>query len=261
MFSCFLFTVFIMNAELSSLQILLQSKTILRGTLDAAGSSLLLRLIGVDVSESVLSELRMYSDTLPVGVEINPYSDEERFVHFIWDCFEKTALSLCIDFSIPFRRELARKLFKGCGRNFICESGVSFNYGHQITVGSDVFFNRGVFIDSKGGVTIGDGVCLTEDVRIFTHGHSESVHHERSYAPVVIESYAKIYTGVTILPGVTIGEGAIAAAGSMVAKDVAPYSVVAGTPAKVIRDRRTAGNRGRQLEHVWLHEGMFQEDF
>jgi acetyltransferase-like isoleucine patch superfamily enzyme len=86
------------------------------------------------------------------------------------------------------------------------------------------------------------------------------VHHERTYAPVVIERYAKIYTGVTILPGVTIGEGAIAAAGSMVSKDVEPYCVVAGTPAKVIRERRTEGNIGEQLEHIWLNDGEFQKE-
>jgi acetyltransferase-like isoleucine patch superfamily enzyme len=239
---------------------LLQCKAVLQEPLSAPSTSSLLRLIGVEVSEATLSELRIYSDTLPVGVAINPYSDEERFVHFIWDCFQKVPLSLVVDFSIPFRRELACRLFKGCGRNFICESDVSFNYGHQITVGDDVFFNRGVFIDSKGGVTIGDGVCLTEDVRIFTHGHSESVHSQRSYSPVVIENHAKIYTGVTILPGVTIGEGAIVAAGSIVAKDVEPYSVVAGTPAKVIRARHSDGNRGVQLDHIWLHDGMFQDE-
>jgi acetyltransferase-like isoleucine patch superfamily enzyme len=77
---------------------------------------------------------------------------------------------------------------------------------------------------------------------------------------VVIEDYAKIYTGVTLLPGVTIGEGAIVAAGSIVGKDVEPYTVVAGVPAKFIRERRNEENRGAQLEHIWLHDGMFQKE-
>ncbi len=237
-----------------------QSKEILEETLSFTNASLLLKLIGIELSESMLRELRIYSDTLPVGVHINPYTEEERLIHFVWDAFEKVPLSLFVDFSIPFRRILAHKLFKGCGRNFASESNVSFNFGHQITVGNDVFFNRGVFIDSKGGVTIGNSVCLTEDVRIFTHNHSESVHYERSYLPVTIESYAKIYTGATILPGVTIGEGAIVAAGAIVSKDIAPYSVVAGAPAKVIRERNNKGNTGSQLEHIWLDNGQFQDE-
>jgi len=240
--------------------LLQQCNEIFENRLNASNASSLLKLIGLDFPEEILKELRIYSDTLPVGVHINPYSQEERLVHFIWDAFEKTPYSLLVDFSIPFRRMLAKKLFKKCGINFCSESNVSFNYGHQISVGDDVFFNRGVFIDSKGGVIIGDSVCLTEDVRIFTHNHSESVHHQRVYSPVTINSYAKIYTGATILPGVSIGEGAIVAAGSIVSKDVPSYCVVAGAPAKIIRRRKNDGNTLSELEHIWLSDGQFQDE-
>ena len=208
----------------------------------------------------MLKDIRIYSDTLPIGAESNPYSEEERLIHFIWDSFEKTPYSLLVEFSIPFRRILAKKLFKKCGKNFICESNVSFNYGHQISIGNDVFFNRGVFIDAKGGVTIGESVCLTETVQIFTHGHSEAIHHKRTYSPVTIKNSAKIYSGATILPGITIGEQAIVAVGAVVSKDVTPNSVVAGTPAKFIRERKNEDNIGTQLEHIWLCNGQFQNE-
>ena len=110
----------------------------------------------------------------------------------------------------------------------------------------------GVFLDSKGGITIGNYVALTEDVRIFTHSHSESSHIVREYREVVIKDYAKIYTGATILPGVTIGEQAIVAAQSLVTMDVPPNTVVAGMPAKVIRERNTEGRSGDDLDHIWL---------
>lgn len=240
--------------------LLRQSKEILDETLTAANASVLLKLIGIELPEAMLKKTRIYSDTLPVGVNINPYSEEERLIHFVWDAFAKVPYSLLVDFSIPFRKILANKLFKECGWNFICESNVSFNYGHQIALGNNVFFNRGVFLDSKGGVIIGDYVCLAEDVRIFTHQHSEAVHHQRTYLPVTIKSYAKIYSCATILPGVTIGEQAIVATGAIVTKDVAPNSVVAGAPAKVIRERKSEGNVGDQLEHIWLCNGQFQDE-
>lgn len=240
--------------------LLRQSEQIFKEKLTATNASVLLKLIGIDFPESVLKETRIYSDTLPIGVDINPYSEEERLIHFVWDSFEKTPYSLLVEFSIPFRRMLANKLFKGCGRNFICESNVSFNFGHQIDIGNDVFFNRDVFIDSKGGVKIGDYACLAEGVRIFTHGHNEAVHHKRVYSSVTIKSYAKVYSGANIMPGVTIGEQAIVAGGAIVTKDVAPNSVVAGTPAKLIRERKCEGNAGVQLEHVWLHNGRFQDE-
>ena len=106
---------------------------------------------------------------------------------------------------------------------------------------------------SKGGIELGNFVALAEDVRIFTHSHSESSHMEREYHKVVIEDYAKIYAGATILPGVTVGKEAIVASGSMVTHDVPPNMVVAGSPAKVIRERKSEGKHGDELDHLWLY--------
>ncbi len=133
-----------------------------------------------------------------------------------------------------------------------------FNFGQNLEVGSDVFLNRNVFLDSKGGIELGDGVGLGENVAVFTHTHSESVHRERTYGKVTIGAYAKIYSNSMILPGISVGEQAIVAAKSMVVHDVAPNAVVAGIPAKVIRERRTEGHNGAELEHVWLKDGAFQ---
>jgi acetyltransferase-like isoleucine patch superfamily enzyme len=146
------------------------------------------------------------------------------------------------NFSIPFRRILAKKLFLKCGKNFCAESNIRFNFGQYMSVGNDVFLNAGTFIDSKGGVTIGDAVGIGEFVRIFTHTHSESNHAERTYAPVTIDDYAKIYTGAMIFPGVSIGEQAIVAGGAVVTGDVPPNTVVAGIPAKPIRARKNGGS-------------------
>ena len=115
-----------------------------------------------------------------------------------------------------------------------------------------MFFNRGVFLDTKGGVHLGNSVALAEDVRIFTHTHSEASHIARTYGRVVVEDYAKIYAGATIMPGVTVGSQAIVAAGSMVNQNVPPNMVVAGTPARVIRERKTEGHEGDALDHIWL---------
>lgn len=96
------------------------------------------------------------------------------------------------------------------------DENVRFNFRNNIEVGDDVLINRGAFIDSKGGVRIGDGSGIAEFVVIFTHSHSESDHAERIYSPVVIGDYAKIYTEAMILPGVTIHREAIVAAKSIV---------------------------------------------
>ena len=66
----------------------------------------------------------------------------------------------------------------------------------------------------------------------------------------MIKDYAMVYTGAVILPGVTIGEQAIVASHSMVTVDVPPNTVVAGMPATVIRERKTEGKAGEDLDHL-----------
>lgn len=205
--------------------------------LDCPGAVRVLRLLGEsNFSLELLQETKLYSEYLPKAAE-HPFKEEQRCLHFLWDAFEKLPMSLSDSFAVPFRRLIARRLFRRCGKNFISERNVSFNFGQNLTVGDDVFLNAGVYLDSKGGITLGAYVCLTEDVKIFTHTHSESDHAIRTYQPVVVKDFAKIYTRAIILPGVTIGEQAIVASDSMVHHDVPANVVVAGIPARVIRER------------------------
>lgn len=221
----------------------------------------LLELIGISsLPKGILHDFRLYGDLLPVGARIAPYSNDQRLLHFIWDAFDKTPLSMITDFSIPFRRVIAERLFKECGKNFICESGVSFNYGSRITVGNDVFINRNVFLDSKGFIEIGDGAGFAEDVRIFTHAHNESDHTDRTYKKVVIKDFALIFSGAAIMPGVTVGEQAIVAGRSIVTHDVPQNTMVAGSPAKFVRERQNEGRMREELKHVWLADGKFQDE-
>ena len=203
------------------------------------------------VSRFVLEEGKLYSETLPKGLD-PPFTEAQRHLHFLWDYFDRLPLSLMVPFSIPLRRLLAERLFKACGMAFICEENVRFNFGQFLEAGDNVFFNRGCFLDTKGGIRLGDSVALAEDVRIFTHGHNEASHIERTYDPVTIGSYAKVFAGATILPGVTIGEQAIVASGALVTRDVPPGAVAAGIPAKVIRQRHTDGRSPEDLDHIWL---------
>ena len=76
----------------------------------------------------------------------------------------------------------------------------------------------------------------------------------------MIKDFAKIYAHAMILPGVTVGEQAIVAAKSLVSKDVEPNTVVAGIPAKVLRERKTDGRMGEELNHIYFCDSAFQKD-
>lgn len=241
-------------------QTLTEIQGIVGSGLDYAGTLRVLGLMGESSFPlEFLQETKLYSEYLPKAAE-HPFTEEQRCLHFLWDAFEKLPMSLSESFAIPFRRLIALHLFKRCGKNFISERNVVFNFGQNLEVGDDVFLNAGVYLDSKGGITLGNFVCLTEDVKIFTHTHSESDHAIRTYHPVVIKDFAKIYTRSIILPGVTVGEQAIVASDSMVHHDVPPNAVVAGIPAKVIRERKTEGRHGKQLDQIWLYNGAFQNE-
>lgn len=95
-----------------------------------------------------------------------------------------------------------------------------------------------VFLDGRAGIQIGRNVNIGGEVNIFTWQHDpDSVDFVVKGGPVVIEDYAYIATRSIILPGVTIHEGAVIAAGSVVTKDVPAYTVVGGVPAKFIKER------------------------
>ncbi len=221
------------------------------------GVASILNLLEISFPVKLLDEMKLYGDYLPKNNEIG-VSDEKRYLHFLWDVLDKSPMCLVANFSILYRRILAKKLFKSCGENFIAEENVRFNVPDNIEVGDNVFLNRDVYIDSKGGVKLGDSVALTEGVMIFTHSHSEDNHEERTYSPVIIEDYAKICCRATILPGVKIEKQAIVAAGAIIDKNVEVNSLVAGIPGKFVRERNNLNCAGDELNHIWLHNGIFQ---
>ena len=94
------------------------------------------------------------------------------------------------------------------------------------------------FLDGRFGLNIGNNVNIAGEVRIYTIEHDiTSPTFAGKGGPVTINDWTYIGTRVTILPGVTIGEGAVVASGSVVTKDVAPWTMVGGIPAKFIKNR------------------------
>jgi maltose O-acetyltransferase len=107
-----------------------------------------------------------------------------------------------------------------------------------ISIGRMTVINQQCSLDSRGGLTIGDYVSISPGAWIFTDSHD--IHDplfREVLAPVVIGDHAWIGSRALILPGVTVGEGAVVAAGAVVTGDVAPYTVVAGVPARQIGTR------------------------
>ncbi len=114
---------------------------------------------------------------------------------------------------------------------------LNINYGPGVRFGDDCFLNFGCTLLAIGGITIGDGAFIGPHCVLATEYHPEdpATRHTLLTKPIVIGRNAWLGANVTVQAGVTIGENAIVAAGSVVTKDVPSNTVVAGTPAKMIR--------------------------
>ncbi|MCA9936603.1 MAG: acyltransferase [Anaerolineales bacterium] len=112
-------------------------------------------------------------------------------------------------------------------------------YG-RLTIGPICRFNVGCFLNLGDSITIGQYVGFGQQVMVLTETHAIGTPEYRSGAltpkPVVIGNGCWIGARATILPGVTIGDGAVVAAGAVVTKDVPPHTVVGGVPAKAIKE-------------------------
>lgn len=142
----------------------------------------------------------------------------------------------------PLRAFLCRGIFKSTGDKINVEHGAYFGKGNELSIGS----RSGIGLNARiqGPVSIGDNVMMGPEVHIYTRNHDFSrrdipmidqgdTHSE----PVIIGDDVWIGARSIILPGVIIGTGAIIAAGSVVTKSVAPYTIVGGNPAKLIKER------------------------
>lgn len=108
-----------------------------------------------------------------------------------------------------------------------------------VTIGEFCTIGDTCFLDGRETIVIGDSVNIGSHVSIYTRQHDvDSPDFAETGGPVRIGRYAWLGSHCIVLPGVTIGEGAVVAAGAVVTRDVAPYTLVAGVPARFVRERQ-----------------------
>jgi acetyltransferase-like isoleucine patch superfamily enzyme len=111
------------------------------------------------------------------------------------------------------------------------------NFGKHIKLGKNVFINHACSFLDLGGITIEDDVLIGPRVNLVTENHpiDPAARKHLDLKPIIVKRNAWIGAGATILPGVTVGENSIVAAGAVVNKDVPDNSIVGGIPAKFIK--------------------------
>ena len=139
-----------------------------------------------------------------------------------------------------FRRVLARKLFKGMGDSVIIGTRVEFGSGANVEMGTNSNIGRNSWIAND--TVFGEHVMTGPEIIILSYNHGTEIDgtpfNQQGYTsrtPVIVQDNVWIGTRAILLPGVTVGSNSVIGAGAVVTKDVPPFSIVAGNPARIVK--------------------------
>jgi len=172
--------------------------------------------------------------------------DDARFQRvkpllWLWYSFDRTTLGgQNVWLGVQLRRLLARHIFKRCGENFKAFQNVEFSFGYNMDVGDNVVVHRHVLLDDRGGIMLGNSVSISDYANIYSHTHSIVEQRDVTNATTVIEAGVRITYHATVLAGVHVGEQGMVGAMAVATKDVRPYHVYVGIPAKSVRVKPNA---------------------
>ena len=184
--------------------------------------------------------LTEFLDKMNSGEEIEAGSEWHLFMHEL----SQEALRVTAEMNNAYRtpEELVELMRKLTGQSDFPVFGMFPPFytdcGKNIHFGNNVFVNSGCRFQDQGGIWIGDNALIGHNAVLATLNHNPDPNKRGNLIPsrIVIGKNVWLGANATILPGVTIGDGAIIAAGAVVAKDVPESTIVAGIPAKVIRN-------------------------
>jgi galactoside O-acetyltransferase len=160
---------------------------------------------------------------------------------WLWYSFDRTVLGgQNVELGVRLRRVLAPHIFKKCGENFKAFQFVEFSFGYNLEVGDNVVVHRYVLLDDRGGIRLGNSVSISDFANVYSHTHSIVDQRDVTDAQTLIDDGVRITYHATVLAGVHVHEQAMVGAMAVATKDVRPYHVYVGIPAKSVRIKPNA---------------------
>jgi acetyltransferase-like isoleucine patch superfamily enzyme len=187
--------------------------------------------------------------------------DDARFQRvkpllWLWYSYDRSPIGgQNVWLGVNFRRVLAPHIFRRCGENFKAFQHVEFSFGYNLEVGDNVVVHRHVLLDDRGGIEIGNNASISDYVNVYSHTHSIVDARDVRHATTVIGDGVRITYHATVLAGVHVAEQGMVGAMALATKDVRPYHVYVGIPAKSVRVKPNAPDSGMVLRASSREEG------
>ena len=204
---------------------------------------------GVDESRLPAGSRAALASLDPRGATMEPEYyrdiDPERYyprkpLIWLWQMFDRSALGGNVHVGVRLRRMLAPYVFKSVGENFKAFHFVEVSFGYNLEVGDNVVVHRNVLLDDRSGIVLGNNVSISDFASIFSHTHSIDDIQDIYNIPTILEDDVRITYGAIVLAGVRVGKQGMVGARAVATRDVRPYHVNVGIPAKSVRVKSIA---------------------
>lgn len=184
-------------------------------------------------------ELNEFLDHVNAGKTVKGGSQEHLYMTKL--AFEAMKITSVLNQGYHEPKDIRKMMEQLTGKpideTFIMFTPFYTDCGKNIHIGKNVFINCCCHFQDQGGIYIGDGTLIGSHVVLATinHGQNPAQRADNLPSPIRIGKNVWIGSHATVLPGITIGDGAIIAAGAVVTKDVLPNTIVGGVPAKILK--------------------------
>lgn len=181
---------------------------------------------------NITTEPEYYPD-----IDAEAYAQRKPFI-WLWQMYDRSPLGQNALLGHRFRRMLAPLIFRQVGENFKCWHFVEWSYGYNLSFGDNVVIHRHVLLDDRGGIEIGNNVSISDYANIYSHTHDIEDIHKVYNLTTRIGDGVRITYHATVLAGTQVGAQAMVGTSAVTTKDVEPYHVKVGIPAKTVRIKK-----------------------
>ena len=167
-------------------------------------------------------------------LDVTKYNERKPLIWF-WMMYDRSPIGLNHWLGHRMRAMLARHVFKHCGKNVKIFHGVEVSYGYNLTVEDNCTIHKYVLLDDRGEIIIHEGCSISDYANVYSHAHDLNDGMIVTNQKTEIGPKARVTYHATVLSGVKVGEHGIVGSIGVASKDVLPYHIVAGVPAKPVK--------------------------